>query len=78
MRSGAAPVVTARRQHGRGRHDPPGARRGPRRRALDRHRPVILGGGKRLFDGFDRDVELEQLGVRQSGLATFVDYRVTR
>jgi dihydrofolate reductase len=39
---------------------------------------VILGGGKRLFDGFDRDVELEQLGVRQSGLATFVDYRVTR
>jgi dihydrofolate reductase len=40
--------------------------------------PVILGGGKRLFDGFDRDVELEHLGVRQSRHATFVDYRVVR
>jgi dihydrofolate reductase len=38
--------------------------------------PVILGGGKRLFDGFDRDVELEHLGVRQSPFATFIDYRV--
>ena len=40
--------------------------------------PVILGGGKRLFDGFTRRVELEHLGVRQSPLATFVDYRVMR
>ena len=40
--------------------------------------PVILGGGKRLFDGFDRDVELEHLGVRQSQYATFIDYRVKR
>ncbi len=40
--------------------------------------PVILGGGKRLFDGFTRRVELEHLGVRQSPLATFVDYRVKR
>jgi dihydrofolate reductase len=40
--------------------------------------PVILGGGKRLFDGYDHDAELEQLGVRQSKLATFVDYRVRR
>jgi dihydrofolate reductase len=40
--------------------------------------PVILGGGKRLFDGFERDVELEHLGVRQSPFATFIDYRVKR
>jgi dihydrofolate reductase len=38
--------------------------------------PVILGGGKRLFEGFHQDVELEHLGVRQSPFATFVDYRV--
>ena len=40
--------------------------------------PLILGGGKRLFDGFSRDIELEQIGVRQSPLATFVDYRIRR
>ncbi|HEX4697727.1 MAG TPA: dihydrofolate reductase family protein [Actinomycetes bacterium] len=40
--------------------------------------PVILGGGKRLFDGFTKDVELEHLGVRQSPYATFIDYRVKR
>jgi dihydrofolate reductase len=40
--------------------------------------PVILGGGKRLFDGFDQSIELEHIGVRQSGLATFIDYRVGR
>ena len=40
--------------------------------------PLILGGGKRLFEGFERDVELEQLGVRQSRYATFVDYTVLR
>ena len=39
--------------------------------------PVVLGGGKRLFDGFTRSLELEHIGVRQSPLATFVDYRVT-
>lgn len=38
--------------------------------------PVILGGGKRLFDGFREEVELEHLGVRQSAFATFIDYRV--
>jgi dihydrofolate reductase len=38
--------------------------------------PVILGGGKRLFAGFDRTVELEPRGVRQSSLATFVEYAV--
>ena len=40
--------------------------------------PIVLGGGKRLFDGFDHRVELEQLGVRQSRFATFIDYRVAR
>jgi dihydrofolate reductase len=40
--------------------------------------PVVLGGGKRLFDGFERSLELEHLGVRQSPHATFVDYRVRR
>ena len=40
--------------------------------------PVILGGGKHLFDGFTSDVELEHRGVRQSQYATFIDYRVRR
>ena len=40
--------------------------------------PVILGGGKRLFAGFERSLELEHLGVRQSPYATFVEYRVVR
>jgi dihydrofolate reductase len=40
--------------------------------------PVVLGGGKRLFEGFDQDVELEHIGVRQSAYATFIDYRVRR
>ena len=38
--------------------------------------PLILGAGKRLFEGFTCDIELQQLGVRQSELATFIDYRV--
>src|SRR5690242_17920316 len=38
--------------------------------------PVVLGAGKRLFEGFDRSLELEHLGVRQSEFATFIDYRV--
>ena len=40
--------------------------------------PIILGGGKRLFDGFDERIELEHIGVRQSPFATFIDYRVKR
>jgi dihydrofolate reductase len=40
--------------------------------------PVILGGGKHLFEGFTKDVELEHSGVRQSPFATFIDYRVKR
>jgi dihydrofolate reductase len=40
--------------------------------------PVVLGGGKRLFEGFTRSIELEHIGVRQSPFATFIDYRVKR
>jgi dihydrofolate reductase len=40
--------------------------------------PVVLGDGKRLFEGFSESLELEQLGVRQSQFATFIDYRVNR
>jgi dihydrofolate reductase len=40
--------------------------------------PVVLGGGKRLFEGFTEQLELEQLGIRQSPFATFIDYRVAR
>lgn len=40
--------------------------------------PVVLGGGKRLFDGFTESLELEHIGVRQSPFATFIDYRVRR
>lgn len=38
--------------------------------------PVVLGAGKRLFDGFTRALELEQLAVRQSRFATFLEYAV--
>jgi len=38
--------------------------------------PVVLGGGKRLFEGFSQSLDLEHLGVRQSPFATFIDYRV--
>jgi dihydrofolate reductase len=38
--------------------------------------PVVLGGGKRLFEGFSQSLELEHLGVRQSSFATFIDYGV--
>jgi dihydrofolate reductase len=38
--------------------------------------PVVLGGGKRLFEGFSTSFDLEHLGVRQSQYATFIDYRV--
>ena len=40
--------------------------------------PVVLGDGKALFDGFSQSLELEHIGVRQSTLATFIDYRVKR
>lgn len=40
--------------------------------------PVVLGGGKRLFDGFDETVDLEHLRLLQSPFATHISYRVVR
>jgi dihydrofolate reductase len=40
--------------------------------------PVVLGGGKRLFDGFAATLTLEHLGVVQSPFATHIRYRVAR
>ncbi len=40
--------------------------------------PVVLGGGKRLFEGFERDMDLEIGSVHQSQWATHVRYAVRR
>jgi dihydrofolate reductase len=40
--------------------------------------PVILGRGKRLFEGFDRDVDLEKISVHSSQYATHTTYAVQR
>ena len=40
--------------------------------------PVVLGGGKRLFEGFDQSVDLQQVEARQSTWATHLRYRVTK
>ncbi len=40
--------------------------------------PVVLGGGKRLFDGFDQTLNLEHAGLLQSPFATHITYRVVR
>jgi dihydrofolate reductase len=40
--------------------------------------PVILGGGKRLFDGFEQTVNLEHVALLQSPFATHITYRVLR
>jgi dihydrofolate reductase len=40
--------------------------------------PVVLGGGKRLFEGFDRSIDLEIARVHESPLATHITYRVKR
>jgi dihydrofolate reductase len=41
--------------------------------------PVLLGGGKRLFDGIARtDIEFERTGVVESPFATHLRYRVGR
>jgi dihydrofolate reductase len=40
--------------------------------------PVILGGGKRLFDGFDQTVGLERVRLVQSPFVTHITYRVVR
>ena len=38
--------------------------------------PVVLGAGKRLFEGFDVDIRLEPARVLQSPYATHITYRV--
>jgi dihydrofolate reductase len=38
--------------------------------------PVILGGGKRLFDGFEQSLNFEHVAVLQSPLATHITYRL--
>jgi dihydrofolate reductase len=40
--------------------------------------PVVLGGGKRLFDDFNRPLYLEHVRVLQSPFATHLSYRVLR
>ena len=40
--------------------------------------PVILGAGKHLFHGFDRDVDLEPVKVYSSRYATHVRYEVVK
>jgi dihydrofolate reductase len=38
--------------------------------------PLVLGGGKRLFEGFEHDLDLEVLGTWSSPYATHVRYAV--
>ena len=38
--------------------------------------PVVLGGGKRLFEGVGQSIEMEPIGTYHSGLATHVRYGV--
>jgi dihydrofolate reductase len=40
--------------------------------------PVVLGGGKRLFEGFEETVTLEHVRLLQSPFATHITYRVVR
>ena len=40
--------------------------------------PVVLGGGKRLFEEFDESVTLEHKRLLQSPFATHITYRVAR
>jgi len=40
--------------------------------------PLILGAGKRLFDGLDETFDLEHVRLLQSPLATHITYRVVR
>lgn len=40
--------------------------------------PVVLGRGKRLFEGFEDGLTLEHEGVLQSAMATHITYRVVR
>jgi dihydrofolate reductase len=40
--------------------------------------PIVLGGGKRLFEGFDTPANLEPVRTLQSRFATHITYRVVR
>ena len=40
--------------------------------------PLVLGGGKRLFEGFEQDLDLDVLGTWSSQYATHVQYAVRR
>ena len=40
--------------------------------------PVVMGSGKRLFEGFRQSLDLEHRGVRQLPFATFIDYTVKK
>ena len=40
--------------------------------------PLVLGGGKRLFEGFEQDLDLAMLGTWSSQYATHVRYAVRR
>jgi dihydrofolate reductase len=40
--------------------------------------PVILGGGKRLFDGSEQTLNLEHAALLQSPFATHITYRIVR
>jgi len=40
--------------------------------------PITLGAGKRLFEGFEEQVDMEPIGVRQSPFATHISYRIKR
>jgi dihydrofolate reductase len=40
--------------------------------------PVILGGGKRLFDGFEQTLNLQHVALLQSPFATHITYRLVR
>jgi dihydrofolate reductase len=40
--------------------------------------PVVLGGGKRLFENFERDIDLAIERVDTSTYATHIRYTVTR
>jgi dihydrofolate reductase len=40
--------------------------------------PVLLGGGRRLFDGVPPGVRLEKIGVEEAGARTSLNFRVVR
>jgi dihydrofolate reductase len=39
--------------------------------------PVVLGGGKRLFENFNKQLTLEHVSALQSPFATHINYRIT-